>query len=227
MERLRAGLREAAEKISRSIRGKATLGLGSGSTVAMLLEELSPLIAAKGVSVSGVPTSTQIELVATRSGIPTVPFGGSVDLVIDGADQVDSELNLIKGGGGALLREKVLMSSARKIIIVAAEKKFSLRLCSNGVKVPVEVVPFARRTVKERLSRLGGRAGERMLPKGFPYFTENGNVILDTGFEPLNDPTRLETRVKTLPGVIEVGIFTIKPITIYRIKEDGGFDVLE
>ncbi len=227
MDKLRAALRGVAEEVSPSIRNKAVIGLGSGSTVAALLEELSPMMVAKGVAVSGVPTSTQIELVATRNGIPTVPFGGSVDLAIDGADQVDRRLNLIKGGGGALLKEKVLMNSARKVVIVAAENKFAPRLCSLGVKVPVEVAPFARNSVKGKLSQLGGVPEERMLPKGFPYFTENGNVILDVSFEPLNDPAELETRVKNLPGVVEVGIFTVKPITVYKLKEDGTFDVLD
>lgn len=227
MDKLRVALRRVAEDVSPLIRNKAVIGLGSGSTVAALLEELSPMMVAKGVAVSGVPTSTQIELVATRNGIPTIPFGGSVDLAIDGADQVDRRLNLIKGGGGALLKEKVLMSSARKVAIVAAENKFAPRLCSNGVKVPVEVAPFARNSVKGKLSQLGGIPEERMLPKGFPYFTENGNVILDTSFEPLNDPAELETRVKNLPGVVEVGIFTVKPITVYRLKEGGTFDVLD
>src|SRR5947209_17763914 len=104
MEKLRPGLRGVAERVARSISEGTLLGLGSGSTVAGLLEELSPLIAKKGVALSGVPTSTQIEMVATKSGISIVPFMGSVDLVIDGADQVDRRLIRINGGGGALLR---------------------------------------------------------------------------------------------------------------------------
>ena len=226
MEKLRPGLRGVAERVARSISEGTLLGLGSGSTGAGLLEELSPLIVKKGVAVSGVPTSTQIEMVATKSGISIVPFMGSVDLVIDGADQVDSRLNLIKGGGGALLREKVLMSSAKKVVIVAGEEKFAPKLCAGGVKVPVEAVPFARKSVKSKLSQLGGAPEERLLPKGYPYFTENGNVILDTSFAPIDEPAALEGRVKNLPGVVEVGIFTIKPITVYKVRESGKFEVL-
>jgi ribose 5-phosphate isomerase A len=226
MEKLRPGLRGVAERVASSMKDGTVLGLGSGSTVAGLLEELSPILAKKGVTVSGVPTSTQIEMVATESGISMVPFTGSVDLVIDGADQIDRRLNLIKGGGGALLKEKVLMSSAKKVAIVAGEEKFADKLCTGGVKVPVEVAPFARKSVKAKLSQLGGAPEERLITKGYPYFTENGNVILDTSFAPIDEPSALEVRMKNLPGVMEVGIFTIKPITVYKVRESGTFEVL-
>jgi ribose 5-phosphate isomerase A len=203
-----------------------TLGLGSGSTVATLLEELSPLALAKARSLTGVPTSTQIELVAARNGIDLVPFRGSVDLVIDGADQVDRGLNMIKGGGGALLREKVVMGSAKRIAIVAAENKFVPRLCENAVRVPVEVFPMARESAKVKLSMLGGVPEERLMPKGYPYFTENGNLILDTLFEPVENPRELEMKVRSTPGVAEVGIFTFKPITVYKLGNDGSYEAL-
>ena len=227
MDRLRDALKGVAKDIAKSIGPGTTLGLGSGSTVAALLEELSPLVIAKAKGISGVPTSTQIELVASRCGINLVPFRGSVDLVIDGADQVDRELNMIKGGGGALLREKVVMGSAKSIAVVAAENKFVKRLCENGVRVPVEVVPMARESAKVKLSMLGGVPDERLLPKGYPYFTENGNIILDTLFEPVEDPRELEMKVRSTPGVAEVGIFTFKPITVYRVGSDGSFEALD
>jgi ribose 5-phosphate isomerase A len=226
MDNLRRALRGVAEELSRQTSSGAVLGLGSGSTVAALLGELSPMLKAMKKPVQGVPTSTQIEIVATNNGIKLVPFGGSVDLVVDGADQVDTELNLIKGGGGALLKEKVVMEAAKSIAIVAAEGKFSRRLCENGVRVPVEVFPVARQSVRASLSRLGAKAEERLLPKGYPYFTENGNVILDAAFEPVEDPSELEIKVKSLPGVAEVGIFTCKPITVFRLRANGGYDVL-
>ena len=227
MDSTREALKGVARELARRIVPGTTLGLGSGSTVAALLEELSPLVLAKAKGINGVPTSAQIESVAGRCGISLVPFRGSVDLVVDGADQVDGGLNLIKGGGGALLREKVVMGSAKSIAIVAAENKFTKRLCQNGVRVPVEVVPMARDSAKVKLSMLGGVPDERLLPKGYPYFTENGNVILDTLFEPLDDPRELESKVKATPGVAEVGIFTFKPITVYRLGADGGFERLE
>jgi len=226
MDRIREALKGVAKELSKSIGPGTTLGLGSGSTVAALLEELSPLMLAKTKSVNGVPTSTQIELVAARCGINLVPFRGSVDLVLDGADQVDAELNLIKGGGGALLREKVVMGSAKSISVVAGESKFVGRLCENGIKVPVEVFPMARESAKVKLSMLGGVPEERLMPKGYPYFTENGNLILDTLFEPVENPRELEMKVRSTPGVAEVGIFTFKPIRVYRLRNDGGFEGL-
>lgn len=226
MDRFKDAIRGVAEELAKGISGASVVGLGSGSTVAAVLEELAPLVLAKHDSMVGVPTSTQIEMVASRSGIKLVSFTGSVDLVVDGADQVDANTNLIKGGGGALLKEKVLMGSAKKVAIIAAENKFSNRLCENGVSVPVEVFTMARESVKVRLSQLGGMPEERTLPKGYPYFTENGNIILDTAFEPIEEPEKVERDVKAIPGVAEVGIFTIKPITVFRIKGDGTFDVL-
>lgn len=227
MDRLREALKGVARDLAKSIGPGTTLGLGSGSTVATLLEELSPLVIAKTKGISGVPTSTQIELVASRCGINLVPFRGSVDLVVDGADQVDEDLNLIKGGGGALLREKVVMGSAKSIAVVAAENKFVRRLCENGVRVPVEVFPMARESAKVKLSMLGGVPEERLLPKGYPYFTENANVIMDTLFEPVENPGSLEAKVRSAPGVAEVGIFTFKPITVYKLGTDGTFEVLK
>jgi len=227
MDRIREALKGVARELAKDIGPGTTLGLGSGSTVAALLEELSPLVLAKTKSVSGVPTSTQIELVASRSGINLVPFRGSVDLVIDGADQVDRNLNLLKGGGGALLREKVVMGSAKSIAVVAGENKFAGRLCENGVRVPVEVFPMARESAKVKLSLLGGVPDERLMPKGYPFFTENGNLILDTMFEPVDNPRELEMKVRSTPGVAEVGIFTFRPITVYKLGNDGKFEVMK
>ena len=210
-----------AREIAKEIRGGMTLGLGSGSTVASILHELASFLRIERIKVGSVPTSLQIQGVAEREGLSISAYRGTVDLVIDGADQVDDDLNLIKGGGGALLKEKILMSSASKIIIVADKEKFSPRLGMRGVRVPVEVTPFAKEAVKRRLTQLGGDPLVRMLPKGYPYFTENGNIILDTGFSPIDDPRKLEVTIDSVPGVVESGIFTIKPLTVYKILADG------
>ncbi len=224
MDRSRDALKGVAQELAKGITAGMTLGLGSGSTVATLLEELSPAVMAKSKAIRGVATSTQIEMVAARCGIELVPFRGSVDLVIDGADQVDAGLNLVKGAGGALLKEKVVMGSAKSVAIVAGEGKFVKRLGQNGVRVPVEVFPMARESAKLKLSLLGGVPEERLLPKGYPHYTENGNIVLDTLFEPIDDPRDLEVKVKSTPGVAEVGIFTIKPITVYKLKADGDYE---
>ncbi len=214
---------KVAREIAREITSGMTLGLGSGSTIASILHELASFLRIDKIEVGSVPTSLQIQGVAERVGLSISAYRGSVDLVIDGADQVDIDLNLIKGGGGALLKEKVLMSSASKSIIVADEEKFSPKLGMRGVRVPVEVTPFAKEAVKRRLAQLGGEPQERLLPKGYPYITENGNMILDTGFSPIDDPRKLEVTIDSVPGVVESGIFTIKPLTVYKISGDGKF----
>jgi ribose 5-phosphate isomerase A len=227
MDKHRKAIEGTARELSKKITDGMTLGLGSGSTVAALIEELSSMLIANSKRISGVPTSTQIEMVASRNGIALTSFKGSVDLVIDGADQVDAGLHLVKGGGGALLREKVVMSSAKEVAIVASEEKFSKRLCEKGARVPIEVVTMARESAKVKLSMLGGVPEERLLPKGYSYFTENGNLILDTMFEPIEDPKAFEVRLKAVPGVVEVGIFTHKPVTVYKLKGDGTFELLQ
>ncbi len=227
MDKFRDGLKGVAETISLEIKDKSLIGLGSGSTVAALLEELSPLLVSRGVSVSGVPSSAQIEMVATRSGIQVLPFTGAVDFVVDGADQVDRQLNLIKGGGGALLKEKVFMGSSKRTIVVAGEEKFVRLLGEKGVKVPVEVAPIARVPAIRRLSQMGGVPEERVLPKGYPYYTENGNIVLDTLFEPIGNPAELEVEIKKIPGVVEDGIFTFKPITVFKLRANGTFELLK
>ncbi len=227
MDPNRRAIAGVAKEIAKRISDGMVLGLGSGSTVAALIEELSPLVMAKPKKIRGVPTSTQIEMVAERNGISLIPFAGSVDLVVDGADQVDSDLNLIKGGGGALMKEKVVMSSAKEVAIVASADKFSSKLCERGAKIPVEVVPMARESAKVKLSMLGGVPEERLLPKGYPFYTENGNLIIDTMFEPLDDPRSFEIKLKAVPGVVEVGIFTQKPISVFKLNPGGSFDLLE
>lgn len=217
---------EVAGEIASEIHDGALLGLGSGSTAAKVLHYLARALRERKVVARCIPTSMQIEIIAESEGMEMVPYRGSVDLDVDGADQVDSHLNLIKGGGGALLKEKILMNSSKKNIIVAGEDKFVDVLGSNSVLVPVEVSPFARELARRRLSELGGDARERMLPKGYPYFTENGNIILDARFEPIRNPKALEIAIAALPGVVEAGIFTIKPDKVYKLLRDGGYEVL-
>ncbi|MDA4135079.1 MAG: ribose 5-phosphate isomerase A [Thaumarchaeota archaeon] len=223
---------ESLQRIGAAVAGQvmdgALLGLGSGSTVASLLPNIAREMKKRGVTrARWVPTSIQIQLEAQRVGLELSPLiRAGVDLVLDGADQVDEKLNLIKGGGGALLKEKVLLSIAKTSIIVADERKFAKRLCDNGVRVPVEASPFAREPLTRRLRELGGEPILRLDQRGFPFYTENGNVILDTLFEPIQRPAALEREVKMTPGVVEVGIFSIRPLEVYRLEEDGGFRTL-
>jgi ribose 5-phosphate isomerase A len=146
-----------------------------------------------------------------------------IDLVFDGADQIDSKFNMIKGGGGALLREKILISAAKKVVIVADESKFVKSLTRS---VPIEVHPMARTVVARTLTRIGAEVKLRTLDKGYPFVTENGNLILDATLPSLSDPEKKEIELKRIPGVMEVGLFTRRADILYEAKKEGSFEVV-
>jgi ribose 5-phosphate isomerase A len=202
------------------------VGLGSGSTVARLLPVMVKDMRGRGVEAVWVPTSLQIQLVAQELSLRVAPLTSpNVAKVVDGADQVDGKLNLIKGGGGALLKEKVLLSSTKNAAIVADEKKFAEKLCMNDVRVPVEVTPFARETVASRLRKAGSKDAKiRLDQRGYPCYSENGNLLMDALFGPVERPEQLERELKAIPGVVEAGIFVIRPITVYKIRPDGAYE---
>jgi len=220
-------LQDAMQKLSkdaaRRVKGARVVGLGSGSTVAHIVREMANL-PNKG-SLEFVPTSLQIKLeavkialrIADESRIP------DIDIVFDGADQIDGEFNMIKGGGGALLREKILISAAKKVIIVADESKF---VKSFNRSVPIEVHPMARSLVHKKLTEFGGKSALRTLDKGYPFVTENGNVILDTTFASIPDPKKKEAELKSIAGVLEVGLFTRRADVYYKAKVDGTFEAI-
>jgi ribose 5-phosphate isomerase A len=225
---LRVGREASLEAVGRVIadrmRNGSLVGLGSGTTMATLLPTLSRRLKRRGVRVRWVPTSLQIALVAQAMREQTsIMDKPSLDLVIDGADQVDEDLNLIKGGGGALFREKVLISNTRRTVIVVDGKKLARRLCEGDVRVPVEAHPFARVPVSEALQSLGGEPRLRLGERGFPYYTENGNLVFDTAFRPTSRPATLEREIKSIAGVVESGIFTPKPVEVFVLREDGSY----
>ena len=197
--------RAAAEKALELVRDGMLLGLGSGTTVRYFTEGVGRLVAS-GMRVRGVPTSRATAELATVNGIPIVTeFIGAIDLTVDGADEVDPGLDLIKGRGGALFREKIVAAASKRLVVVVDESKVVQRL---GVGVlPVEVLPFLWRTTAERLIGLGAslvvRGGEEA-----PYVTDNGNLILDLTFENgIADPAELAPSIKVVTGVVEHGLF--------------------
>lgn len=201
------------------------LGLGSGRAATALVRSLSSYLKEKNIRVKAVPTSLQIKLEAERGGIPIIEADQieHIDIVFDGADQIDEERNMIKGGGGALLREKILINVAKKVVIVADESKFVKKLNRS---VPIEVHLFARNIAAKQIQKYGGKPVLRTIERGYPYVTENGNIILDSDFGEISNPKELAEKIIQIPGVIEVGIFTRKPDIIYKVKENGTFDVL-
>ena len=201
------------------------IGLGSGRAATTLVKSLALLIKEKKYNIIGVPTSLQIKLIAQENKIPIVESDqiNHIDLVFDGADQIDSQKFVIKGGGGALLRENILFSLAKKIIVMADKTKFVKNFTRT---VPVEVHPLARNSVTNTIQKFGGKSTLRSLDRGYPFFTENGNIILDCDFGTIKNPKTLTQKIKQIPGVMESGIFLRKPDVIYKAKTGGKFEII-
>ncbi|MEC9435912.1 MAG: ribose 5-phosphate isomerase A, partial [Thermoproteota archaeon] len=201
------------------------VGLGSGRAATTLVKSLSKYIKTKKITVKCVPTSMQIKLIAEKGGLELIDADqiDKIDLVFDGADQIDKNKFLIKGGGGALLKENILISAAKKVIIMADSSKF---VKDFNRTVPIEVQPSARQIVWKKIEKIGGKPELRTLDRGYPFFTENSNIILDCGFGVIKNPKILQQKLLNIPGVIEVGIFTRKPDIIYKAKANGKFEIL-
>ena len=209
----------------RLVKDGSVIGLGSGRAATALVKSLSTLIKQKKYDIKAVPTSLQIKLVAEDLGMPLVEADQvkQIDVVFDGADQIDSQKYVIKGGGGALLRENILFSLAKKVVVMADKTKFVKNFTRT---VPVEIHPLARSSVTRSIAKLYGKAHLRTLDRGYPFFTENGNIILDCDFGTIKNPRILTQKIKQIPGVLESGIFLKKPNIIYRAKTNGKFDIL-
>ena len=202
--------RKAVLKALDPIKNGWIIAIGSGSTMALAVAELARRTKARRLEVSIVPTSHQIENLATSHGLRVISLNEAVtiDYALDGADQVqESTLDMIKGGGGAMLREKVVDSAARTLAIAVDERKLVKHL---GVKqpVPVEVLPIAYRSVQAQIAKMGGRSKLREgLRKVGPVVTDNGNFILDADFGKITKPPVLERRLRLIPGLLETGLF--------------------
>ena len=207
------------------IKDDYVIGLGTGRAATVLVKLLSKFVKLKGYNIRGVPTSLQIKLIAERGRIPLVEADQveHIDVVFDGADQIDSQKFIIKGGGGALLQENILFSLAKKIVVMADKTKFVKNL--NRI-IPIEIHPLARNSVIKSIKKLGGEAEIRSLDRGYPFFTENGNIILNCDFGTIKNPKALTQKIKQTTGVLESGIFLRKPDVIYKAKENGKFHIL-
>lgn len=202
--------KNAAREAVKHVKDCFVVGLGSGTTAAYAIEEIAKKMKHERLRVSGVPTSYQALMLAVKNGIPvtTLEEHSSLDLAIDGADQIDPKLNLIKGMGGALAREKIVASASKRLVIVADEEKRVKTLGENDHPVPIEVLPMAVPIVMRRIKGLGGRPVLREGGKKVgPVVTDNGNVILDVHFGLIRRPSDLECGLKGLAGVVETGLF--------------------
>ena len=199
--------RAAAERAVAEVKAGMVVGLGSGSTAEIAVELLGAKVAA-GLSILGIPTSERTRALATRLGIPLTGFEAHprIDLVIDGADQVEQgTLNLIKGLGGALLREKIVAASARRLVIVVDDNKLVPRL-GGQTPLPVEIAAFGWPSTMERLQAAGYRPSLRQ-SNGRPFTTDGGNHIADCSIVSIGEPHKLEAELHAMPGVMETGLF--------------------
>ena len=218
-------IKALSEDAIKLVKNHQIIGLGSGRAATAFVKSLSLFVKKKKLNIRCIPTSLQIKLEAEKGKLHLMDtILDKIDIVFDGADQIDKGKNLIKGGGGALLRENILISAAKKVVIMADDSKF---VANFNRDIPVEVHPLARNTVTKDISKIGGKPSIRTLDRGYPFVTENGNIILDCNFGVIKKPKLLQENIKKISGVLEVGIFTRKPDIIYKAKSNGKFDVIK
>ncbi|MBN2151314.1 MAG: ribose-5-phosphate isomerase RpiA [Candidatus Lokiarchaeota archaeon] len=209
------------------------VGIGSGSTIAYSVERIGEKLKRGGIEgVVAVCTSYQSTLLCRAKGIPVTTLDdplvdGSLDVAIDGADEFDTGLNLIKGGGGAHTQEKIVDGAAKLFVVIVDEKKQSKKLGEKWA-VPVEVIPAALTVVMKRLVSLGAKPELRMgVKKMGPVITDNGNFIIDAKLGIIDDPTAMEKVLNGITGVVENGIFPNMASIIYMGKSDGSIEVFK
>jgi ribose 5-phosphate isomerase A len=219
MDKLERYKRAAGEKAVDFIENGMILGLGSGSTVYWMMKRLAKLVQ-QGMDIKGVPSSKRTEGWAQEFGIPLVDFSqvDKIDLAIDGADEIDPEFQLTKGGGGSLVREKIVDALAEKLIIIADKTKVVETL--GTFPLPVEVVPFGYQATAKRIEKLGAIPTLR-IKDGDVFVSNNGNYILDCQFTSINNPEQLHEKIKALVGVVETGLFVNMVDTVIIGNEKG------
>ncbi len=196
----------AAEKATEEVRNGMVVGLGTGSTVYYALLKLGAMVR-DGLNIVGIPTSDGTEKIATEQSIPlsTLAVHPTIELTIDGADEVDAHLNLIKGGGAALVREKIIANASKRILIVVDESKVS-RVLGTSFALPVEIVRFGWEATQREVDKVCGQSDIRGGIEN-PLITDNGNYILDCHFDGIPEPKKVELQLNNIPGVVENGIF--------------------
>lgn len=219
----------AIRAVDNHIKDSFAVGIGSGSTVVYAVEQLAKRVAAESLKVVCVPTSFQARRLIIENGLylSDLERHPVLDVAIDGADEADAHLTLIKGGGGCLTQEKVVASCAKEFVVIADYRKDSKELGQNWTKgVPIEVIPMAYVPVAKQLTKLGGVAELRMAKmKAGPVVTDNGNFILDWKFSQVGDWTSINQSIKMIPGVVETGLFINMAKTAYFGQADGSVTV--
>jgi ribose 5-phosphate isomerase A len=216
---------EVGKAAAARVKSNSVVGLGTGSTTAYAIEYIGERLKNGEISnIVGVPTSFQAEVLAKKYGIPltTLDAIDRIDVAIDGADEVDPQKNLIKGGGAAHTREKVVDALAKEFIVVVDSGKLVDKLGSTFL-LPVEVIPMAVTPVMRRLAELGGKPELRMgIKKAGPVVTDQGNLVIDVKFDSINNPAELESTINNIPGVLENGLFVgVADIILVGEIKDG------
>src|SRR3954466_9449970 len=214
----------AAERAVTYIQDGMIVGLGTGSTAAYAIKKLGERVAKENLQIRAIATSQRSEDMARELNIPIISFEEAdlIDLTIDGADEVDEQLNLIKGGGGALLREKIVATNSRELIIIVDETKLVKRL--GKFPLPVEVVPFALTVVQRQLEQLDCTTHLRMQDDK-PYVTDNGNYILDCSFGEIKLAAQLHDAIKAITGVVDSGLFIQLAKTVIAGYKDSSIQL--
>lgn len=214
----------AAEKAVEFIEDGMIVGLGTGSTAYYAIQKIAERINT-GLRIQAVATSRQSEEMARQTGIPIIPFSdvNLIDIDIDGADEVDKNFNLIKGGGGALLREKIIACNSKRFIVVVDQSKLVDTL--GKFPLPVEIVPFAFELTMKKLQNLDCDIQIRQ-KEGKIFITDNGNYIVDCSFGEIADPAKLNSLIHLIPGVVETGLFVHGMVSSVIVGSDSGVKVL-
>jgi ribose 5-phosphate isomerase A len=196
----------AGRAAAKLVRDGDIVGLGTGSTAYFAVVALGERVKA-GLKIIGIPTSVQTADQARAAGIPltTLDEHPEINITIDGADELDHNLNLIKGGGGALTREKIIATASKKMVVVADSGKVVPTL--GKFPLPLEIIAFARTVIEKKIASLAATPKLRMKPDGSPFITDNGNQILDCSFGRIEDPAALARELSDTPGIVEHGLF--------------------
>lgn len=215
----------AAQKALEFVKMGSSIGLGTGSTAEIFIDLLGKKNKEDDLDITCIATSIASDAQARKLGLKVAGFAqiGRLDAAFDGADQVDAELNLIKGLGGALVREKIVDYRATKFYVMVGENKLVKQL--SGI-VPVEVIPLAEEPVRSELMGLGAKSAPARMDGAKKFISDNGNIILHADFPPISEPQKLERDIVRLPGVVDCGIFTSKNAVVVAGKPDGTCRVL-
>jgi ribose 5-phosphate isomerase A len=212
--------KRVAEAAVEYVRDGQIIGLGTGSTFRHVMATLAERVN-KGLRIRGVPTSLETARLAMAAGIPLLAYDAEwvVDLALDGADQVDPQLNLIKGGGGALLKEKIVAGAASRFVVLVDETKL-VPVLGGTFPLPVEVVQFGWRVTAKQLEGFGCRVSPRM-KDGAHFVTEAGHYILDLWFTKIESPGKLEIELEKVPGVVSTGLFVDRADLVLVATQQG------